>query len=201
MAKEKVETMTPLVLCCDLISAGPLLYSKRIMSADMEGESPEAKEERTWRERMHVDDQGCLFIPNIALKQTLANTAKYLSEKVPGKGQATYSKHFASGIMVIEPLQLGIKAKDIEGTPMLVPAQPSKPKGAQVTRIFPIIAQWQTKVEIVVLDPILLSHMDKVKQYVVFSGKFIGLLGMRVGNGGQFGRYSAANFRIKTMLE
>ncbi len=197
MAKTKVEIMTPILFTGEMESAGPLLFGKKITTKPDEGESAAAHDERCWRERMHVDEKGELFIPAIALKKTMRNTAQYLSERIPGKGQATFTKHFRSGILVISNLSLGIKASDITGYPMNVPAQPQKPNGPKVDRIFPIIAQWRTTFELIVNDPTLISYPGKVEQYLHFSGKFIGLLSMRVGNGGQHGRYQVKNVRYE----
>lgn len=198
MAKsEAVKIMTPLLFTGQLESAGPLLMGKKITTLSDEGESPAAHDQRCWQERMHVDNNGQVFIPAIALKRTLASTARYLSERIPGKGQATFTKHFTSGILVLTDLMVGISAKDVRGVTINVPAQPQKPKGPRVDRKFPVIPQWQASFEIMVNDPILISWPKKIEQYLHFSGKFIGLLSMRVGNGGQHGRYSVKNVKYE----
>jgi len=197
MADKSIQTLIPIVVEADLESAGPLMFGKKFVSERAEGETSMAFEERCWRERMHVNERGDVYIPAIALKKTLRNTATYLSEPIPGKGKATYSKHFRSGILVTSRIELGIKAKDVKGLKLNVPAQPQRPNGPKVDRIFPVIEHWKGHAELIVTDPILISSMPKVEQYLVFSGKFIGLLSMRIGNGGEFGRYAVKNIRYE----
>src|SRR5262245_36928815 len=80
-----------------------------------EKESAADYEVRTWRERCHVTEDGHIFIPPMAFKNCLAEAAKFLSERIPGKGTATYTKHFEAGILVTEPLLLPELKKDVRG--------------------------------------------------------------------------------------
>ena len=70
----------------------------------MDKEGADAYERRTWRNRMHVNEDGFVFIPPMALKNCLAQVAQHLSETVPGKGKATFTKHFKAGILVTDPM-------------------------------------------------------------------------------------------------
>ena len=92
-------------------------FSAVIQSKKATGEADDAFEDRVWRERMHRDANGEVFIPGCALKNCLADTARYLSERVPGKKSATYTKHFKAGIMVVENLMLGVQVDDVDGQP------------------------------------------------------------------------------------
>ena len=53
-----------------------------------------------WRERLHVNSDGYVFIPPMAFKNCISEIAKYRSDKIPGKRNATYTKHFESGVLV-----------------------------------------------------------------------------------------------------
>ena len=44
-------------------------------------------EKRMWRERMHYDENGMVYIPPMAFKNCLSEAAKYLSLSIPGKGK------------------------------------------------------------------------------------------------------------------
>lgn len=191
-----------LTLSCDLVSAGPLLFGKKISSERNTGESHEAYEKRTWRERMHVNAEGNVFIPACALKRTLENVAQYLSESVPGKGKATYTKHFKAGIMVIEDIVLEppVKAKDVEGVWMNVPSDGRRGGSKRVDRCFPVILQWRAHAEIILQDPLLIDAPEKVEEYLIHSGKFVGLMSMSPRNGGSFGRFSAENMKTKKTI-
>src|SRR5689334_22156076 len=72
-------------------------------------EGKDVYEKRTWREKVHANDEGYIFIPPMAFKNCIAEIAKFLSEQIPGKGKSTYTKHFEAGILVLEPLVLPIK--------------------------------------------------------------------------------------------
>lgn len=160
------------------------------------GETHEAFEERTWPNRMHVDANGEVYIPARALKNTLSECAKFLSETVPGKGKATFTKHFEAGIMILEPMKLGIKAKDVKPLPMFVPADGKKGGTTRVFRKFPVIPEgWEGETDILVLDPTLEGHIDKIEEYLKHAGKFIGLMSMRPRKGGEFGRFELVNFK------
>jgi hypothetical protein len=188
-----------LTLECDLVSAGPILFSRKISSERNTGESHEAFEKRTWRERMHVNAEGYVFIPACALKRTLENVAQYLSESVPGKGKATYTKHFKAGIMVIQDIELQpqTKDKDVKGVWMNVPSDGKRGGSKRVDRCFPVITEWRGHAEIILVDPILIDAPGKVEEYLGHAGKFVGLMSMSPRNGGSYGRFSIKNIRTK----
>lgn len=170
-------------------------FSAPIRATKNTGEGHADFEARTWRERLHVDNKGIVFIPPMAIKICLSNIAKYLSETVPGKGKATYKKHFEAGIMCIEPLSLGIKAKDVEGVPRFVPSDGTRGGGRRVWKTFPEIpAGWQASGELVLLDPLLIDKPEKVEEYFIHAGKFIGLGRFRPINNGYYGRFEVVAF-------
>ncbi len=184
------------VMTAKLKSVGPLSMSKAITSVMETGEAHDAFELRTWRERMHVDDKGELFIPPNALKNMMSAVALYLSESVPGKGKAKYTKHFEAGIMVTKPLKLGIKAKDVPNERLFVPSDGKKGGRTRVYKHFPLIMNWETECEIIVFDPILEANPEKVLEYLIHAGKFIGFLRFRPRNGGYYGRYDVLSFTV-----
>ena len=179
-----------------LESAGPLSMSKAITSIKATGEAHDAFELRTWRERMHVDDNGEIYIPPNALKNMMGGVAKYLSESVPSKGKNTYTKHFEAGIMVTKPLKLGIKADTVPNERLFVPADGKKGGSRRVYKHFPLIVSWATECEILVFDPILEASPEKVLEYLIHAGKFIGFLRFRPRNGGYYGRYEVTSFIV-----
>jgi len=181
----------------DLIGISPLSYSGPIKSVKDTGENHDAFEERTWRERMHVDKNGEVYIPANALKNMLTGVALFLSETVRGKGKATYTKHFEAGILVVDSMPLGIKAKDVPCERLFVPSDGKKGGSKRVFKNFPIIMDWQTHCEFFALDPILIADPGKIKEYLEHAGKFIGFLRFRPRNGGFYGRFSVKNFKTE----
>ena len=98
-----------------LESLSPYSQSRFLDSPRDDGENPDAHEKRCWKERCHVGEDGHLFIPPMAFKHSLAEAAQYKSTKIPGKGNATYTKHFEAGVIVSEPLVLPVTLKEIQG--------------------------------------------------------------------------------------
>lgn len=180
----------------DLIGAAPLSFSAPISSLKKTGEGHDAFEERTWRERCRADKNGMAYIPPQALKNCLSEVAKFLGETVPGKKGSTYTKHFEAGIMVMDPIQLGVKSADIPGERLFVPASGKRGDGKRVWKTFPTLAQWRGHCVVYVLDPVLLDKPEKVEEYLRHAGKFIGLGRFRPRNNGYYGRFEVENFKV-----
>lgn len=125
----------------------PLGFSKAIQSQRNTGETGEAYEQRTWRERIHTDEDGNAFISPMALKNCLSDCARYLSESVPGKGKATFTKHFEAGCMVSDPLMLGVKTADINPERLFLPERTLRQSSAMtagVSYAVPNVISWWT---------------------------------------------------------
>lgn len=190
------------IVTTELEGVTRLSFSAPIQSVKGTGESHNAFEERTWKERLHVMPSGEVFIPPMMLKNCLAAVAKHLSETVPGKGKATYTKHFKAGIMVNEPMMLGVNKDEVQGERLFVPSDGRAGGGSRVWKTFPFIDMgWKTQAEIILLDPILIDKPDKVKEYLGFAGKFIGFGRFRPSNGGYYGRFKVNSFKVNTLTE
>lgn len=166
----------------------PYSQSKHHETPALEKEGKGDYEQRTWRNRMHVDKNGDVFIPPMSLKNCLSEAAKFLSIQIPGKGKSTYTKHFEAGIMVMDPIPLGIKAAEVPGEALFVPSDGIRGSGKRVTRVFPRIDEWGGDFEIIVVDetitkPVLLKHLQE-------AGNLIGIGRFRPRNNGFYGRFS-----------
>ena len=172
-------------------------FSAPIQSKPNPGEAHDAFEERCWRERMHVEN-GEVFIPPGAVKGCLQEAAKYRQESVPGKGKATYTKHFEAGIMVTQPLMLNIAPDEVGCDRRFVPSDGKPGGGRRVWKNFPIIMPpWFCDGEILVLDPLLEDKPEKVKDYLEYGGKLIGIGRFRPRNRGYYGRFKVLKFEIQ----
>ena len=184
-------------ITCTITGVSPISFSAPIQSVKNTGESHDAFEQRTWRERLHVDAKGIVFIPPNAIKNCLSDVAKYLSESVPGKGKATYTKYFEAGILCTDPVSLGVKGSEVAGNRLFVPASGKRGDGKRVWKTFPVIPQWSGTVVIYVLDPILIDRPEKIKEYLGHAGKFIGLGFFRPRNNGYLGRFDISDFKYE----
>jgi hypothetical protein len=168
----------------------------------LQGEGFEDYEKRTWRHRLHVDRNGEVFIPPMAFKNALAETAKFLALSVPGKGKATYTKHFEAGVLAVEPALLGIKAADVQCERLFVPADGRAGSGKRVHKYFPVIpAGWKADFTFLVFDETVLQTWPETGQ-TVFQfilercGQFVGIGRFRPRNRGFYGRFLVTDFVV-----
>lgn len=183
-------------MIAELESTAPYSQSAPVNTPKATGETGDAYEERVWRNRIHADDTGEVFIPPMAFKNCLGEVAKYLSESVPGKGKATYTKHFEAGMLVVEPVKLGINRDDIVGERLFLPSDGIRGSGKRVWKTYPVIPKWKGKLEIIVLDPVLLDKANKVEEYLRHAGQFIGVGRFRPRQNGYYGRFQVNKFTV-----
>lgn len=186
----------------DLISMAPIMFGAPFRTPKNEGETFDAHEERVWRERMHINSDGHVFIPPLALKNCLSEAAKFASVQIPGKGKSTYTKHVEAGLLVIDELILSngrgkpIVGADVEPLRLHVPSDGKRKPGPRVWKNFPLIAQWQAHAVIHLLDEVLQQGPKIIDRFLTVGGKFIGLGAMRVRNQGITGRFRHENFKV-----
>lgn len=180
----------------------PYSQSRSYQVDHLQGEGFEDYEIRTWRERLHVDPKGEVFIPPMAFKNGLAETAKFLSLGIPGKGKATYTKHFEAGVLAVEPALLGIKAADVGFERLFVPADGRPGSGKRVHKWFPYIAPgWRAEFIFLIFDETVLQTWPETGQ-TVFEfvldrfGQFVGIGRFRPRNRGFYGRFAVREFVI-----
>lgn len=151
-------------------------------------------EARTWRERLHTDAEGMVFIPPMAFKNSLAEAAKFMSVQIPGKGKSTFTKHFEAGVLVMDPLPLGVHKDDVPGEWLFVPSDGRRGSGSRVDKCFPYIAEWEGYVEFHILDEIITE--DVFRQHLEAAGRFIGIGRFRPRNNGYYGRFSVEGIKV-----
>ena len=173
---------------CSLQSIAPYSSGRHYTTPEkLPKESADAYDKRTWRERMHYDEQGMVFIPNMAFKWMMTDISKFLGNKIPGKRNATYGKHFESGILVLEGMPLGIDRMDVIGETLFVPADGKHGSGSRVDRIFPLIPEWKGKVTFYILDRVITREV--FEEHLTEAGRFMGLGRWRPQRGGTYGRF------------
>jgi len=171
-----------------LKSVSPYGQGKYHDTEKLEKESPANYEKRTWREKLHVNKDGYVFIPPMAFKNCLSECAKYLSIKIPGKGQATYTKHFEAGISISEPVVLDIKKEDVPAECLFVPSDGRRGGTKRVSKYFPVIHDWKGTLIIHIFDETITE--DVLKKHLEQAGQFIGVGRFRPRNNGYYGRFN-----------
>jgi len=170
--------------------ASPITFGRYHGAPKKATESHDAYEERTCMERAHFDETDSVFIPPNMLKNALVEAAKYLSEKIPGKGQQTYGKKFMGGVSVTDPIMLGIKKKALEPDKVFVPADGTAGGGKRVWRTFPMLKQWKGVAKIYVLDEESINEAALMR-VLTACGQYIGLGTFRPAKNGYHGRFTA----------
>ena len=102
------------VCTAHLKSISPYSQSRDHGTPKLDKEGSESYEQRTWKNKAHVSKDGIVFIPPMAFKQAVDETAKYLSIQIPGKGKATYTKHFRSGLLVMDAVPTDCHIDDVQ---------------------------------------------------------------------------------------
>lgn len=170
-----------------LKSVSPYSQSKHITTEKLPKELSKDHEVRTWRDRIHADDTGEAFIPPMSFKNCLSEAAKYLGIQIPGKGKATYTKHFEAGILVTDPLRLGIKREDVPGEWLFVPSDGKRGGSHRVDKCFPVFHEWSGDVTFYIFDETITE--DVFRLHIEQAGAFIGLGRFRPRNNGFYGRF------------
>lgn len=187
-----------------ITGVSPYSQSKLISTPKLGKETAKDHEARCWRDRMHVDDKGYAYIPPMAVKNALAEMAKFLGMQIPGKGKATYTKHFEAGVMCFEPITLHdatgapIKVKEVKGEWLFVPASGRRGDGKRVEKCFPVVdAGWNGAVSLVILDEMITPEVLEI--HLRSMGRFIGLGRFRPRNNGFYGRFEVSDITWSEM--
>lgn len=171
-----------------LVSKAPYSQSRHYEVDMLDKELHRDYEVRTWRERVHCfeDSQEC-YIPPMSFKNMLSEAAKFLSIKIPGKGQALYTKHVEAGVLVTDPLRLGVLKNDVHGEWLFVPSDGKRGGGSRVSKCFPLYHSWRGDVVWHILDETITK--DVFAYILEQGGNFIGLGRFRPRNNGFYGRF------------
>ena len=180
-----------------LASISPYSQSRAHEAAKLDRETSDAYEQRTWREKAHFDKAGQVYIPPMAFKMSLDKAAQMLGLQIPGKGKSTYTKYFLSGVLVLEPLMLGIKKDDLPFDRIHANADGVRGSGKRVWRIFPRIDQWEGDVDFHVLANEITKDVFEIA--LRQSGQFVGIGRFRPEKGGFYGRFEVKSVKWTEM--
>ncbi len=173
---------------CKLASASPYSQSKFINTPRLPKESHPDYETRTWRERLHYDGDGQVFIPPMQFTNCIKEAAKFLSISIPGEGKAKYTKHFEAGVMVAERMYIGIHKDKVLEESLLVPSDGKRGGGKRVIKTFPLITEWIGEVVYHVIDDKITEEI--FTKVLTEAGLLIGIGRFRPKNWGYYGRFN-----------
>lgn len=187
-----------------LSSLSPYSQSRFHNTAKLNKEAADDYEARTWMERSHVTSEGIIFVPPMALKNCISEAAKFLSIQIPGKGKATYTKHFEAGVMVLMPMNLTNEEKpilksEVRGDWIHTPSDGVKGGGKRVMKCYPVIDSWQGVAEFLIIDDTITESV--FKQHLEQAGSLIGIGRFRVRNNGYYGRFEVKKLTWQEMSQ
>jgi hypothetical protein len=175
---------------CTLRGETPVTFGKYHDTPKLNKELPKDYELRTWREKVHYDKDGNVFIPGGMIANCIRESAKFMSKPIPGKGKSTYTKHFDAGIIIQNNIPLPVKKEDLNFTDVHVPVGQSS-GGARVMKRFPIIHEWEGTINVVIGDDIITA--DVFEEVIRNAGALIGIGTWRPRNRGMNGRFELVN--------
>lgn len=176
-----------------ITGASPYSPSRVYTEGRREKESADDHDERVWRTHCYTDKHGECFIPPSALKNCLDTTAQYLGIKIPGAGQKTWTKKFEAGVLVIDPMMLGVNIKDAVCEKLFLNADGKRGGGKRVWKRYPVFADWTVQATVYV--PEMSITRDVFEEHLRQAGQFIGFGRFRPQNRGYYGRWTYSDFQ------
>lgn len=179
---------------CHIAIEGITPYSSsKFFEPDLQkGETKDGHERRRWREKAHVDENGVVYIPGVSFKMALDEVASLLNEKIPGKGNQTYTGQFATGVVAMSDVSLGVKIDDVKPVQIYAHANGKRGPGSRVMRWFPYVPTWGGELHLRILNDTL--NEDVIERYVEKAGLLAG-----VGRGRPITRSAAGNGRFRPL--
>jgi hypothetical protein len=191
----------------DLEGISPLSFSrdhrepKKESKSGAPQETADEYEQRTWPAKLHVMDDGQIYIPPMAIKSAIEGAASY--NPVKKKGPTSWTKHIVQGVMIVDEILLfgedgaALRAEAIKAETVLCysdgkPARYSK--GGKVPRTFPKVpAGWRARAKILVLDEQIPNTV--VEQHIQDAGTFVGIGRWRAEKRGLYGRFRVTKMK------
>jgi hypothetical protein len=174
----------------ELESITPYSSSQPIEEDRGSSESWEAYEQRRWKDKAHLNEDGILFIPGVSFKLAIDEAAKLLKEKIKGKGNQTYTGLFTTGITAMSDVDIGIHIDNVKPVRLYCNADGRRGSGTRVWRYFPYIPSWKGSLEMKIFNDTIPE--DVFERYVIQAGILTG-----VGRGRPITGCPAGNGRFK----
>jgi len=175
-----------------LQSTTPYSQSRQHETAKQSGETADAYEVRTWREKCNTTDKGLVFIPAMALKQALDAAAKKAGLQIPGKGKSTYAKYFLADVICDADVVLSVQKKDVSSVRISANVDGVRGSGKRVWRTFPVVPSWTAQADFTIMDDTVSKEV--FEKMLAIAGASIGIGRFRPEKGGLNGRFKPTKF-------
>ena len=184
-ADTEVEAFTIRDVIIDVVGITP--YSPSRASREKEkSESWDDYEAAVWRTKAH-EDGGKVFIPGSAFKLCLDEAVQNLNQKIPGKGNQTWTGVLKMGVAPLTNMPLGATVDKLMVEKVFCHASGKRAPGPRVMRWFPIVHEWSGSITMRVFNDTLTQA--KFEEFFAKAGLLAGVgrgrpsTGCPVGNG------------------
>jgi hypothetical protein len=178
-----------------------LMFGSPVSEPKKDSETHDQYEERTWRHKCRLTNDGQLCLNPFAVTNSLVTAAQWLGRKVPGEGKKTFTDRFRKGVaphgrvLLLNGKPLTID--DVDPQRLFVPSDGKHGGPRRVFRIFPTLHDWQASGTCLVFDGKITR--DQFFEHLETVGKFIGWGSMRVEGGGINGRFTVDEVTVEEM--
>ena len=173
----------------------PYSASRQHFSDYLEGESHDAYEKRTWREKANYDKDGIVFIPAMAFKQAIDLAAKRLNIPDPDNKRANFTKYFASDTYAEDNMSIGVHKDEMPPKAINANVDGVRGSGKRVQRIFPQTPTWGGTIPFIVMEEKITP--DIFKRVFESAGRSIGVGQFRPEKGGVNGRFIVQDIKFE----
>ena len=181
----------------ELESTTPIIFSRKLELIDfpkLEREQADAYDLRIWPEKAHYNEVGSVIVPSVYFKRAMEECAQYTGQQIPGKGKATYTKHFMSGVQVLGlGIDTGIKKADVKSVAISCNSDGKRGSGSRVTRRFPTLPTWKGFIQVLVVDEIITESV--LRDHLEKAGMFIGIGSFRLRKGNSSGGFKVVSVK------
>jgi len=152
---------------------------------------------RAWPEHLHIDDEGKVFIPAVAILQGMASAASYLGKggNLKKQGSSTWAQNFNCGLAISRGPSINRTEKDARPERVYCNSDGKRGSGKRVWRTFPVFDEWATTLTIHILDDTIPEEI--FRKVLEAFGLFIGMGRYRPQNGGYLGRFVVKGCKIE----
>lgn len=130
-------------------------------------------EARVWRMKAHTrhddkSDEDLIFIPGVAFKLSLDEAVQNINEKIPGKGNQTYTGVIKMGIAPLSDCDLRVPLSTVLCEKVLCHPKGKRGPGERVPRLFPIVHRWDGEITLRIFNDSLTQ--EKFEEFFVKAG-------------------------------
>jgi hypothetical protein len=173
----------------------PLSQSRQHRSPFNDGESHEAYDERTWREKANYDKDGIVFVPAMAFKQAMDAAAKRLAIPDPDNKRANFTKYFLSDVICETNMPIDIHKDQMPSVTINANVDGVRGSGKRVPRCFPQTPEWKGVTTFLIMNEKITNQIfERVLQC---TGQSIGVGQFRPEKGGLNGRFEVVKIKYE----